>query len=102
MHSAMALTITTNRPIVDSSSRPVNATITGRTNRLTRTRIAGPDEEAERTGAAQREDRRRARPERERLGDADEAEHQDHDEGDERIDDRLDDEPAHRASLRDH
>ena len=37
---AMAFTITMNRPIVDRSSRPVSATITGRANRLTRTRTA--------------------------------------------------------------
>src|SRR5918993_3122208 len=39
-HSTSAFTITTNRPMVDSSSRPVNATITGRTNRFASTRIA--------------------------------------------------------------
>ena len=35
-----AFTITRNRPIVDSSRRPVKATMTGRTKRWPRTRIA--------------------------------------------------------------
>jgi hypothetical protein len=35
--------ITTNRPMVENSRRPVSATITGRAKRLTRTRIAAQD-----------------------------------------------------------
>ena len=68
---AIALMITTKKPIVENSSRPVNATRTGRAKRLTRTRTAAHDRNPIDAGAPERDDRHRGRAERERLADRD-------------------------------
>ena len=91
-HSANALMTTTNRPRVENSSRPVRATRTGRAKRLTSTRIAAqirkptiPTPWSSTIGL-------RVRAERERLGDLDEAEEEDDDPKEDRVDHDLDDE----------
>ncbi len=55
---AMALMITTNKPIVENRSRPVRATRTGRANRLTRTRTAAQVRKPMSAGPAEGGDRR--------------------------------------------
>ena len=91
---AMALMITMKTPIVANSRRPVNATRTGRAKRFTSTRIAahagsrrGPPHAAPRSALTG--------PERERLGDADDAQDQDDDPQEDGVDDGFDDESAH-------
>ena len=94
-HSATALMTTTNRPRVENSRRPVSATRTGRANRLTSTRIPAqirnpmiPTPWSSTIGL-------RVRAERERLGDLDEAEEEDDDPEEDRVDHDFDDELAH-------
>ena len=99
---AIALMITMKSPSVENSRRPVSATSTGRANRLTRTRTAAHDQEADGAGATQRHDRDVAVPaERERLADRDRAEEQDDDHEDDRVEHDLDDETTHLALLGD-
>ena len=94
---AIAFTITMNTPIVDRSSRPVNATITGRANRLTRTRTAAQTRKP--TGPAPRSAKIGAElaPNGNGWGTLMKPSDEDHDERDQRVDDRLDDESAHRV-----
>ena len=90
--------MTTNRPSVDSSSRPVNAMMTGRTKRSERTRIAPAMRKPSdptllnwRIGAV-------SGPNGKGCGTGD-AEQQEDDEDDERVHHRLDDEPPHPVLL---
>ena len=73
----------------------MSATRTGLANRLTSTRIGRPRREADDARAAEGDDRRRIRAEREGLADAEDPEHQDDDEEDERVEHHLDQETAH-------
>ncbi len=94
-HSAIALMITTKKPIVVKRRRPVNATNTGRAKRLTRTRIAAHDRKPIRPAPVSWMIGTEVFPERERLSDREEPEQQDDEEEDECVEDDLDDETAH-------
>ena len=94
-HRAIALMITTKKPIVEKRRRPVNATSTGRAKRLTRTRIAAHDRKPMMPAPGQSDDRDRGLPERERLSDREDPEQQGDEQEDECVEDDLDDETAH-------
>ena len=64
---AMALMITTKKPIVENSRRPVSATRTGRAKRLTSTRTAAHDRNPMRPAPRRATIGAEVRAERERL-----------------------------------
>ena len=95
---AIALMITTNRPIVENSSRPVSATRTGPRESVDQDEDRRPRGEADEAGAAERDDLGAPGPEREWLRDGDDPEEQEDDREQDGVDHHLDDETTHGAS----